>query len=57
MVPNCSAATRGDVVDSRTAPEPTRIREVRAATAAARTAGAAEATPGARWCSAYQTRW
>src|SRR5690606_28909677 len=57
IVPNCSAATSGLVVLSSTAPLPTRMRSVRAATAAASTAGDAEPTPGDRWCSAYQTRW
>lgn len=55
--PNCSATTSGRWLGSITPPVPTRIVEVAAATAAARTVGAEPATPGTLWCSETQNRW
>ncbi|QKG22948.1 hypothetical protein ACTIVE_4589 [Actinomadura verrucosospora] len=54
IVPNCSTMDSGVQCPVWTAPEPTRIRDVAAATASMRICGAALATPGARWCSASQ---
>ena len=55
-MPNCSATTSGAWFGSMTPPDPIRMVEVDAARWAARTAGAALATPGIPWCSATQTR-
>lgn len=58
-VPNCSAAISGLVVLSSTAPDPTRMRDVRSATRAARTAGTPtrrRATGGARRTRSGGTR-
>ncbi len=53
-VPNCSTTPSAVWWPSWTAPEPTRIVLVAAATAPIRTAGAELATPGVKWCSASQ---
>ena len=54
MSPNCSTTDTGVWCPSCTAPEPTRIEPVAAATSAISTAGAELATPGVKWCSASQ---
>lgn len=54
---NCSATTSGWWLGSITPPDPSRIVEVAAPTAASSTAGAPEAMPGTPWCSATQKRW
>ena len=51
---NCSATTSGAWFGSITPPEPTRMREVAAATIATSTGGLVAATAGMLWCSASQ---
>ena len=51
---NCSATTSGEWFGSMTPPDPTRMREVRAAAAATSTGGVVDATAGMLWCSANQ---
>ena len=52
----CSATTSGGWLGSMMPPEPTWIREVRAARWAIRTGGVVEATEAMLWCSATQKR-
>ena len=51
---NCSATTSGAWLGSITPPEPTRIREVAAATIEISSGGLVAATAGMLWCSASQ---
>ncbi|OIQ63119.1 hypothetical protein GALL_553430 [mine drainage metagenome] len=53
-IANCSPTTRAGWLGSMTPPDPTRMRSVRAARCAIRTAGEVEATAGIEWCSATQ---
>src|SRR5690606_36846472 len=52
----CPATTTGRWWGSMIPPEPTRIREVAAATAVMSTGGLLLATPGTAWCTATQKR-
>ncbi len=54
---NASATRSGLWFGSITPPEPTRMREVFAATWAIITSGAGQAMVGELWCSATQYRW
>ena len=53
-MPNCSTMASGVWCPVCTAPAPTRMRDVAAATSPISTAGAELATPGVTWCSASQ---
>lgn len=55
-VPNCSATTIGAWLGSMIPPDPTRSRDVAAATCPISTAVAELAIPGIAWCSASQYR-
>jgi hypothetical protein len=52
----CSATTIGWWCGSMMPPDPMRMRDVAAPTAAIRTGGAPLAMPGTAWCSATQNR-